>query len=100
MIDFVHTHEVIFMLLIVAVVVVGVLHYERRKDRIAVMGDPGQRQTVEQPRIWQCASFNGGGSVYTPEPMTRGDACRWASALGSIAYVDSEYGKIFYKVRQ
>lgn len=94
--DFVHRHEMLFVFLIIALTIACVLHYERWQDRRALRMPHSQRESA---RIWQCASFFGGANVYTPVPMTRAQAITFATALGSIAYVDDDHGKIFYKVR-
>jgi hypothetical protein len=90
--EFVHHHELALMLVMCALVGVFTWHYEKWKDRKALF--------ESEPRhIWQCVQFGGGASLYTPRPMTREDAVEWASKAGSVAYVDTQHHKIFYRAR-
>jgi hypothetical protein len=56
-----------------------------------------ENRRAQLRRIWQCCRYQGGANVYTPHPMSEEDAIEFASALGSILWVDREHGFIFYR---
>ena len=89
MTEFAHHHEVLMFLICVVLVAFTVWHYERYKDRRALLQD--------QRFIWQLVLFGGGASMWTPEPMTEMEACTFCAPLGSIAWVDRQHHKIFYR---
>lgn len=92
---FLQSHETVALFMVVGIVIVSVMHYERAKDRRALL-DTAPRENAQ---AWQCVSFQGGGTVWTPRAMTRAEAVEWARSLGAVSYVDENYGKIFYKAR-
>lgn len=89
--DIVRTHQLLIVFLLCCAVGLFTWWYGRWRDRSAF--------GANSRFVWQCVQFHGGGSVYTPIPMTKEIACEWASKLGHIAYVDDTHHKIFYRSR-
>lgn len=80
----------------VVLIVVGICWaWQRRLDREAIrrLSEP----VPDIKRIWGCVRFGGGGTVYTPRPMTEEQAFQFCCSLGAVAYVDRNKGFIFYR---
>lgn len=77
---------------VVIATVYGIHCFESWRDRrVLLRMGPGHKA------VWQACRFEGGGSVYTPQPMTESEVVIWASALGRVMYVDTEHHKIFFR---
>jgi hypothetical protein len=73
---------IIFIVLMIALTLYSVYLYVQGQD---------------QKHIWQIIRHGGGGSIFTPKPMTEEQAMHWALSLGSVMHVDRQHHIIFYR---
>lgn len=50
-------------------------------------------------RYWTAYRFHGGGIITSSRAMTEDEAVQWVSTVvkGEVAYIDRDYGFIFYR---
>jgi len=75
-----------FFACILCGLIISMLHSLRRRIK----------RDESQIRVWECCRYQGGGKILTP-PLTETAAIEFASALGSILWIDRERGFIFYR---
>lgn len=93
MLAFVHDHEVVLIVLIVCLTAGLMWHYERWRDRKALSVTP-------IGYVWQFVAYQGAGNSWSPMPQTQEQAMKWCSEqLGTIAWVDKQHYKIFYRAK-
>jgi hypothetical protein len=56
----------------------------------------------EPAHPWRAIRFHGGGIINSPYDMTESEAMKWISVAvkGEVAYIDREYGFIFYRPKE